>query len=644
MKLNVLNVSNGRQIHWEPKMKTTLALLTCSMSALFVQSTAYGQSSNNQERTNSLDEIVVVANRVPVPIKQIGSSVSVLNEEEIQAHGNAALSDVIRQLPAVGISRSGGMGSQTSLRIRGEEGFRTLAFFDGIKMSDPSGTQVGPKLAHVLSTGIDKIEVLRGPQGLSYGADAGGVINITSKRNIDGLAGSVDGQSGSFATEQITATLGGGNQIGDFYLSAADFETDGYNTRSSDSVLMDDDGYSNTTIHARAGFNLGERFRIDLVHRDVQGETEFDSCYSGGTVHDCDSKYDLQASRISGSYSNDSMSHTLAYSSTDTERENYALGNSSFAAVGELDRVEYIGNLTDLPGFDLVFGADFEEEMANGENRDNEGYYVDVLSDFSDSFFFTAGVRQDENDDFGSHTSYRISSAYVVDLSSSNALKFKASYGTGFRAPSLSEIAYNDRPGVYPPASLINLTEENSEGFEIGLEYFVGDSLHLEAVYFDQEVEDAIYFDSISWSGYLQDLGVSTSQGYELSADYSLSDSWQVQANYTFNETERPDGTQRLRRPEQLANLGLAYTGLSNRLNINAFYRISKDAVDAEFGSPLQYDLDNFEVLDITARFAINEFIEIYGRLENAFDEEYEEVLDYNSPEQASYLGIRVNF
>ncbi len=625
-------------------MKTTLSLLTCSAITLLMQTSADGQTTSNQAIENPLEEIVVVANRVPVPLKQIGTSISVLNEQEIRAYGNSALTDVIRQLPATGVSRSGGMGTQTSLRIRGEEGFRTLALFDGLKLSDPAGTQVGPQLEHVMSSGVDKIEVLRGPQGLSYGADAGGVINISSRRDIEGLTGSLNGQSGSFGTDQLAASIGGGNEIGDFYVTATDFETDGFNTRISDAELMDDDGYSNTTVHARAGFNLGEGFRFDIVHRDVQGETEFDGCYSGGTVHDCDSNYDLEATRISGSYSNENMSHSLAYSSTDTESQNYTLGVPGFSSIGELDRVEYIGNLNNLPGFDLVFGADFEEEFANGETRDNEGYYLEVLSDFSDSLFFTAGIRQDENDDFGSHTSYRLSTAYLISLGSSNTLKVKASFGTGFRAPSLSEMAYNGGLFAYPPASLVVLTEESSDGFEIGAEYFIGNDLRLEAVYFDQEVEDAIYFDAASFSGYLQNLGVSTSEGFELTADYTLNANWQLLATYTFNETERPNGQQRLRRPEQLANLGVSYSGLDNRLNINTFYRVSKDSVDAVFGSPVDYVLDNFDVLDMTARFKLTETIEIVGRLENAFDEAYQEILDYNSPEQASYIGIRVSF
>ena len=625
-------------------MKTTLSLFTCSAIALLMQSSAQGQTTSNQTIENPLEEIIVVANRVPVPLKQIGTSISVLNEQKIQAYGNSALADVIRQLPAIGVSRSGGMGTQTSLRIRGEEGFRTLVLFDGMKLSDPAGTQVGPKLAHVMSAGIDKIEVLRGPQGLSYGADAGGVINISSRRDIEGLSGSLDGQSGSFGTDQLAASIGGGNDIADFYVTATDFETDGFNTRPSDAALMDDDGYSNTVVHARAGFSLGESLRFDIVHRDVQGETEFDGCFSGATVHDCDSDYDLEATRISASYTNVNMSHSLAYSSTDTERQNYALGLPGFSAVGELDRVEYIGNLNKLSGFDLVFGADLEEELVNGETRDNEGYYLDVLSDFSDSLFFTAGVRQDENDDFGSHTSYRFSTAYLIDLSNGNTLKFKASFGTGFRAPSLSEIAYNSGFFAYPPASLVDLKEENSEGFEIGAEYFIGNDLRLEAVYFDQEVEDAIYFDAASFSGYLQDLGVSTSEGFELTANYSLNPNWQLQGNYTFNETKRPNGQQRVRRPEKLANVGVSYTGLNDRLNLNAFYRISKDAVDAFFGSPVDYALDDFEVLDITASFTLTQSIEIYARIENAFDEDYQEILDYNSPERASYIGIRASF
>ena len=486
---------------------SNISLLAVAVSAFYFAPAVSGQTDSSP-----LQEIVVTSSLVPIPLRQIGTSVSVITEDEINAHGNISLVDILRQQPAIGSSNNGGAGKTTALRIRGEEGFRTLTVFDGIRLLDPSGTQMGSAIEHILSDGIARMEILRGPQGLAYGADAGGVVNISTRPLEDSMSANMDAQMGEFGTEQFAGNISGKSDTLGYFFSATNYETDGYNTRKSDTLLADDDGYENTTLHGRIEFQLNDNWRIDFVHRDVDGDSEFDGCFSGTTVHDCSSKFELSASRGSAEYNSVNFNHSFAVSNTETDRKNFALGVSSFTANGELERMEYVGSATNLPGFDLVWGIDHEEASNNGVSRDNEGYFIEYLSEFSDNFFLTAGLRHDENDDFGTNTSHRISAAYLVDWSNNAVLKFKGALGTGFRAPSPFEIAYNSGSFAFPPASLISLSQEESDGWELGLEYVLGNRVHLEAVYFDQEIKDAIFFDLAGFSGYLQDTGASTSE------------------------------------------------------------------------------------------------------------------------------------
>jgi len=117
---------------------------------------------------------------------------------------------------------------------------------------------------------------------------------------------------------------------------------------------------------------------------------------------------------------------------------------------------------------------------------------------------------------------------------------------------------------------------------------------------------------------------------------------WNLTANYTFNETERPNGLQRRRRPENLANIGASYRSDDGRFAFNAFYRISADAVDETRGVPVA--LEDFDVLDVSARYRLTSTLEIYARLENALDEEYQEIVDFNSADRAFYAGVRFDF
>ncbi len=605
---------------------------------------AAAQETADTDTATIFDEIVVTASRVPQALRQVGTSLTVLDAEELQGHGNLALQDMLRQTPAVSVSGTGGLGSTASLRIRGEEGYRTLALLDGIRLLDPAGTQVGPQFEHILSSGLGRVEILRGPQGLGYGADAGGVVNMSSLTPTGAAQLGLDLQTGAFGTHQYGGTLGGSLERADFALLLTDLESDGFNAQKADTQLRDADGYDNTTLHGRAGVELSDSLRVDLVHRRVRGAAEFDGCYhpvTFATEQACSANFDLDATRAALAYTGADGTHSLAYATTDTARENFGENLSAFTAHGELERWEYLGHLQELPGFDLVLGADQERALNNGEGRDNTGYFAEVLSDFSASLHLGAGLRHDDNEDFGGNTSYRFSGAYLLDTAD-GTLKFKGSYGTGFRAPSPYEIAYNKGPWSYPPAALVTLQQEKSEGFEAGVEYVHERGLHLDAVYFDQDVRDAIYFDLATFSGYLQDVGRSTSRGVELSGEVPLTSAWQLRINYTWNDTERPNGLPRARRPEQQFNFGLAYAALQDRLTLQAFYRAARDALDDSATGTVP--LDDFGVLDLSAALRFDARLQLYARLENLLDEDYEELSGYNTAGRAAYVGIRFSY
>jgi vitamin B12 transporter len=230
----------------------TVRLYFSITAALFlpIQVAAQPQS----EAATGVEEVIVTSSRVPIPLRQTGTSVSVMEELEITARGNLALSDLLRQMPAVGSTSNGGIGKPTTVRIRGEEGFRTLTYLDGMRLQDPSVPQLSTDFSQLLTQGIGRIEILRGPQGLAYGADAGGVVNITTRSVEDGFSANLDGQSGEFGTRQLAGNVAGRTGAVDYFLSLTDYKTDGFNTRDADTILRDDDGYENISFHGRGRF------------------------------------------------------------------------------------------------------------------------------------------------------------------------------------------------------------------------------------------------------------------------------------------------------------------------------------------------------------------------------------------------------
>jgi vitamin B12 transporter len=550
--------------------------------------------------TDRLDEVVVTSSIIETPRRQIGAAVSVIGGGEVELRGYNSITDVLRTQPGVGVSNSGGLGKSTALRIRGEESFRTLLMIDGVKAVDPSAPQVAPTFDSLLATSdLERIEILRGPQGFIYGADAGGVVNVLTRTGAGEVSGRVGIEYGEFATTRYDTSLAGGGERGDYFVSATDVETDGFNAQTADTVLGDDDGAENTTLHAKLGWNATERLRLQVVARDIDAHALHDGCFSlttFATTHDCAATTEQTTYKVSAEHDTGNFSNAFGYSDADVARDNLAEGASAFATQGGLSRFEYTGSYAPTDSITLVYGLDFQNEEVTSDailKRDQDGYYVEYQGRFGENVFFSLGARYDDNDDFGAHTSARLSGAYVQSFGGRRSLKYRASAGTGFRAPSLFEIAYNAGPFAFPPAADAVLAEESSRGYDFGVDYGGASGLSFEVTYFNHEIEDEIFFDVVGFSGYLQSPGTSASTGIELALEVPLGERWQVLANWTNNDTKNTTNEQRLRRPENLGNVGVLYTTPSERLRFVANYRLSMDSIDVG-----NVALDDYEVLD----------------------------------------------
>ncbi|MEZ5502924.1 MAG: TonB-dependent receptor [Halioglobus sp.] len=397
-------------------------------------------------------------------------------------------------------------------------------------------------------------------------------------------------------------------------------------------------------MHGRFGWNAADNLRFGLAIHNIDSTNDYDECYTADfeRTDQCQDDYKQQAWRVQGNYELGRFDHELFYSNSDTDRNFYSQGVSSFRPEGSLERSGYLGTFSADDALKLVYGVDLEKESMNDgsidTDRNQQGYYMEYQGGFQDTLYVTAGGRYDDNDDFGSHTSYRVSGAYLLNLFEGE-LKLKGTYGTGFRAPSLYEIAYNQGDFAYPPAQGTQLSEEESKGYDLGVSWSTVSGVYLEAVYFNQTVKDEIYFDLVDYSGYLQGDGDSRSTGVELVAQAPVADNLWVSSNYTYNETEANGGTNRIFRPKELANLGLTWKPLAQRLVLGLFVRMSRDAqgLDGE-------KLDNYEVVDLTASYALVTGLDIYGRVENLLNEDYEEVPTYNTSGTATYAGLRYSF
>ena len=588
--------------------------------------------------TESIEETVIVASRVPTPLSRIGVSVSVTDRETLEVLGYSDIADFLDLQPGVSVTRDGGPGKSASVRIRGEEGFRTRVVLDGIDIADPSSPQISPRIEHLLSEGLQRIEVLRGPQGLAYGADAGGVIAITTRQPEQGMTASLTAEGGQNGYSKFGGFVAGGAKVFRGSLSVTDLSTDGFNARPSDNQLSDDDGYSNTTIHGTASLSLTDALTVTGSVHDINGDNDYDGCFDTATfaqIGACTDTFDQSAVRISANLTNAVIDSSLSYEKSDIERAFYSADILSFETEGEQEEVSWIGSMTPALGQRLTLGVDAADQSlidgGNERSRDNLGiwgeYDLDVLAGA-----LTVGARWDDNDDFGQHTSWRISLQQQL-AGTDHPLIARGAVGTGFRAPSLYEIAYNAGPFSYAPAATTALTEEKSQGWEIGLSWGQPDQ-RLEVTWFDQEIENEIYFDMASFSGYLQGSGTTTSQGLEIAGETAFLARWRLMANITWNETESSAKQQRPYRPEWTAASSLLWQNRSLVAALTA--RFAWDSVDTA-GAPMP----DTERLDASLMVNVTKSLRVTGRIENLTDNRDPQVRDYNQIPRAAYLGLR---
>jgi vitamin B12 transporter len=586
---------------------------------------------------SDIEKITVVANRVATPLNQTAASVSIIEEDDIEALGFISLADILRTQPGIGVSNSGGAGKNTTLRIRGEEGFRTQLYIDGAELSDPTAPQVTPIFDDILTSQVTRVEILRGTQGLSYGADAGGVINITTNDTDEDFAASATAEFGRFDSRLFNVDIGASNDIGNIYVAVSDFTTNGFNTSSND-TSGETDGYDNTTIHVKGGVRINANLNANIVIRDVEGDAEFDACFDNTTfalINDCTSENENTTTRLALEYTTDKSSHSLGIANTDVERQFFSNGEAGFAAEGSVKRLDYVGS-SQLKQHQLIYGIDIENEEndVDGIQRFQRGAFFDYQVQATKALNLTAGLRYDDNETFGSFTSVRLGGVYLYQLSSSQQLKYKATYGTGFRAPSLFEQAFNNGPFAFGDAAGLELSEEQSEGFDLGVEYSDSSGLSAGITYFDQSIEDEIIFDGALFQGFLQSSGETDSSGFELDIEQRYNTGLSLRANYTYNDTETSDGQDRIRRPKHIANAAAIYP-VTDKLQISANARLSKDAID--IGG---VELSNYVLFGLNASYQVTNHLALRLRVENLFDREYTEVIGFNTSGSAFYFGI----
>ena len=636
-------------------MQTRNALAACLIA---------GATVNAQEPAAELEAIVVTASRTPMSLGSTGSSVSLITREDIERRGSAFAIDLLRDVPGIAVSRSGGIGSQAQLRVRGSEANHVLVLIDGIEANDPTAGDEF-QFEHLATSDIERIEIVRGPQSALWGSDAvGGVINIITRRPTSPFEAEGQLETGSFDTIRGGTRLGVTNDRYQIGLGLSYLDSDGTNvSRSGDET----DGYRNAIANLTARVDAFENTRLDFAARLTDSTIQFDSTdfLVTGLPTDTDRSSESRQNYAKASATIDSgnwITHSIKLTYLDTNSENYFDGSSVSSLSAQKLGLYYQGDFS-LPGSlddTLTFaldheGADFSQRGAaspfgdpnHAQSLDTTGYILEYRANPTDALNLSAAARHDQSSDFDRVTTYRLTASYAL---ANGRTLLRGSVGTGQKSPTFIE-----RFGFFPDAFLGNeaLKPEQSQGWEVGIDRsFLDDRLTLSATYFDEVLEDEIngfVFDPVALQFTAANQpGKSYRQGLETSISADPTDALRITASYTYIDSTQPDaaGNQidELRRPRHMAGLNVNYV-FSARVNVNLNVSYNGSQYDnffPPFPRPAErHELASYRLVSLAGNVRLTERLELFARLENLLDEDYEDIFGFATPGIGTYIGIR---
>lgn len=588
-----------------------------------------------------LDEIVVSGGLTPVDAQSYARAVTIITAEDIERQQARTVADALRSVPGVAVSRAGGPGGESAVRIRGAESNHVLVLIDGLRVA--SGADA-VDFSRLTVGGVERIEVLRGPQSALYGAGAtAGVINIITAgglRNATALG--AEAVVGTAPSASVSALAQGGTDKADIALAASWTDDDGWDAQGDGS---EDDGLRNVTLNARGSADLAPFLRLRGSARYTDRSGDFDGSATDplGRTDGTDLLLGLAADidTFGGA-----LVHTPSVSFSDQQNDTDGSFGPSENDISELNAAYQAAYTFGADGAHTLVGAvQFKRETfsntfagADEKQRDQIGYVLDYRGQITDALFVQAGLRFDDNDEFDDFTSWSASASYNFF---ETGARLRASVGRAQTNPTFFE-QFGFIPGEFTGNP--DLKPERNLGFDIGVDQaFWGGRGEVSATYFRERLTDEI----VDFGTTARNLdGDSDRQGIEVAASLTPVAGLTLRADYTFLDASDANGLTEIRRPRHSGGLSAEYRLLDGKARLGGDVRLVGDAEDLDFNSfpARRVTLDSHVVVNLNAAYAVSETVEVFGSVNNLFDANYEEVSGFAAQPLTGFVGARVRF
>ena len=608
-------------------MKNSLNVFSLFIIILF----SINISLINDLSANEVDEIIVKGARIETPASNFGSSIFILNSEDIRLRGIRSAIDAISSSPGVTTKKNGSFGGVGSVRIRGASSSQTLVLVDGVPVNDASSPGGGYNFEYLDTSNIERIEVLRGSQSTLWGSDAiGGVVNIFTKSAKDNSV-NILSETGSFGLRKINSEFGLVSNFGKFLFLVDDTSLDGISKADRKDGNIEKDGFE-TNSYSFKGNTEVNNIEIKGLLSYIKSDVEYDSFGFVTGVQDGDERSITEEFTgnltIKFNLFGEKLENTFSFNQSDISRDYFTDNNLTFGADGDRKLYRYQGNTGFGKYNKIAFGFEKEESSVSLDKLSIDSLFLLYQFQPIKDLVVSAGIRNDDNKGFSSKTTRKIAAAYKI----SENISIKSSWGEGFKVPTIFQTTFFC---CGANSANTNIRPEVSTSYDLGFDFSFKDKFSFSLIYFKQDVNNQINF-SFSLGGY-ENIDFVESDGFEISSNSKVSETVNLFINYSYIDSIDGNGLRLINIPKDSGELVLTYAP-SSKLSGSMALKYNGSEIST-YGN-----LNSWSRVDINLFYKLNNFSEVYFRVENLFDEDYQQVFGYGTPDRSGLVGIKVTF
>ena len=615
--------------------------------------------ADNELKTS---DVFVTATRTPISKNNVIADVTTISSEDIERAGSSSLPELLQRQPGIEISNLGGPGKVSTIGIRGTSSTHSIVLVDGIRLS--AATTGFSAIEHIPLSQIEKIEIVRGPASSLYGQDAiGGVIQIFTKKGVDGFKPYVDIGYGSYNTSNFKSGVRAGNNQTTYAINFAAMNSDGFSAfvpnpaNAANSINLDKDGYKNYSLSSSLSHKINQDYEIDLQYFLSKGKNQFDNRFANfspsfhGNYRN-EIKLETYAMNIKGQINKAWQSSIKLSQSTDKYLDLQKLNNFTFEDDANLkdlykttqDQLSWQNNVA-LPRGSITLLYDFLKQRIKTTDvyektqRTNHGVMVGY-SLIEDKHNFQSNFRKDFNSVYEDAVTGNIGYAYSIDPNWTIA----SSYGTAFVSPSFNFLySLADSFALGNP----NLKPEKSKNIEGSIRY-KDDSGSMSLTIFQNKIDDFIIYTAPAEAGSrtsTQNLNKAEIQGLTISGDQFFGH-FQIKGSATGQSAKNEDTDKYLpRRASLIGNINLNY--YIGNWNIGVEETFSGKRFDDKENI---VNLSGYALTNIVADYKINDKLKLNLRLNNVLDKDYSLAAEgrsgfkYQTPGRSLFANLRYDF